>query len=164
MKKINIIVASLVLATGIVGCDNQLDITNPNNQTSLEFGSTDSELEEAMVACYNRIRLEGTFARVGYTMDAVRGDEVWNASQIWYLPYDNLNAAPTDEIGNQWIWRDCYEVINRTNFVLYKTPESSASDEKKNQFNGQAYFLRGLAYLSTIGSAYHKLRGICKCY
>ena len=150
MKKINIIVASLVLAIGIVGCDNQLDITNPNNQTSLEFGSTDSELEEAMVACYNRIRLEGTFARVGYTMDAVRGDEVWNASQIWYLPYDNLNAAPTDEIGNQWIWRDCYEVINRTNFVLYKTPESSASDEKKNQFNGQAYFLRGLAYYTLV--------------
>jgi len=40
-------------------------------------------------------------------MDAVRGDEVWNSSQQWYLEYDNLNSPGTIEIGDQWIWRDC---------------------------------------------------------
>jgi starch-binding outer membrane protein, SusD/RagB family len=73
-----------------------------------------------VIACYNRIRLEGTFARVGYTMDAVRGDEVWNSSQQWYLEYDNLNSPGTIGIGDQWIWRDNYHVVNRTNFVLSK--------------------------------------------
>ena len=84
MKKINLIIAA-VLATGLVSCDSQLDVTNPNNQTTYDFGNSESDLQEAVIACYNRIRLEGTFARVGYTMDAVRGDEVWNSSQQWYI-------------------------------------------------------------------------------
>ena len=103
MKKINLIIAA-VLVTGLASCDSQLDVINPNNQTTYDFGNTESDLQEAVISCYNRIRLEGTFARVGYTMDAVRGDEVWNSSQQWYLPYDNLNSNGQIDIGDQWIW------------------------------------------------------------
>lgn len=80
MKKINIILTA-VFATALVSCDKELDVTNPNNQTTYDFGNNESDLQEALIACYNRTRLEGSFARVGYTMDAVRGDEVWNSSQ-----------------------------------------------------------------------------------
>lgn len=145
MKKINIIIAA-VLATGMVSCADQLDVTNPNNQTTYDFGNTESDLQEALVACYNRIRLEGTFARVGYTMDAVRGDEVWNSSQQWYLPYDNLNSNGQIEIGDQWIWRDNYHVVNRCNFVLSKVGSASMSESKRAEIKGQALFLRALAY------------------
>ena len=146
MKKINIALASLALLGGFAACSDELDVENPNTQTTADFGDDESELDEAVIACYNRIRLEGTFARVGYTMDAVRGDEVWNASQVWYLPYDELNAGPSDEIGNQWIWRDCYHVVNRTNFVLQQVEKVSLSDDSYKQIKGQALFLRALAY------------------
>jgi hypothetical protein len=99
MKKINLIIAA-VLVTGLVSCDSQLDVINPNNQTTYDFGNTESDLQEAVISCYNRIRLEGTFARVGYTMDAVRGDEVWNSSQQWYIAYDNLNSNGQIDIGD----------------------------------------------------------------
>ena len=101
---------------------------------------------EAIIACYNRIRLEGTFARVGYTLDAVRGDEVWNSSQQWYLEYDNLNSPGTIEIGDLWPWRDLYHVVNRTNFVLSKVDGVKMSEDAYNQIAGQALFLRALAY------------------
>lgn len=146
MKKINILLGALAIVCGMSSCNKALDVKNPNNQTTYDFGATESDLKEALVACYNRIRLEGTFARVGYTMDAVRGDEVWNASQIWYLPYDNLNVANTDEIGCQWIWRDCFHVVNRCNFIITKIENAKVSEKAYNEIKGQALFLRGLAY------------------
>lgn len=146
MKKIYLILSVAALVLGAASCESALDVRNPNNQTTYDFGNNKSDLEEAIIACYNRIRLEGTFARVGYTMDAVRGDEVWNSSQQWYLPYDNLNSVNTDEIGNLWIWRDCYHVVNRCNFVLSKVDVAGLDEQSYDEIKGQALFLRGLAY------------------
>ncbi|HBX88018.1 MAG TPA: RagB/SusD family nutrient uptake outer membrane protein, partial [Marinilabiliaceae bacterium] len=106
MKKFNIIFTALLLIVGLNACNDQLDVVNPNNQTTYEFGNTEADLQEAVIACYNRIRLEGSFARVGYTLDAVRGDEVWNSSQQWYVEYDNLNSLGNTGIGDEWPWRD----------------------------------------------------------
>ena len=146
MKNINRILIMLAFVGGMTACNDELDVQNPNNQTTYEFGNTESELQEAVIACYNRIRLEGTFARVGYTLDAVRGDEVWNSSQQWYLEYDNLNSPGTIEIGDMWPWRDNYHVVNRTNFVLSKVDVVKMSETSYNQIAGQALFLRSLAY------------------
>ena len=146
MRNINIVLITLVLIAGFTACDDQLNVENPNEQTTDGFPDTESELDEAVIACYNRIRLEGTFSRVGYTMDAVRGDEVWNSSQQWYLPYDNLNAAADNEIGNLWIYRDCFHVVNRCNLVLKYVELVDLSDDSYNEIKGQALFLRSLAY------------------
>ena len=137
---------TLALVAGITSCDDQLNVTNPNYQTTFDFGDSESELEEVIIAGYNRIRLEGTFARVGYTLDAVRGDEVWNSSQQWYLEYDNLNSPGTIGIGDEWPWRDNYNVVNRANFVLSKVDEADMKEESYNAIKGQALFLRSLAY------------------
>ena len=146
MKSLNIILTMLALIGGMTACNKELDVKNPNNQSTYDFGNTESDLKEAVIACYNRIRLEGTFARVGYTLDAVRGDEVWNSSQQWYLEYDNLNSPGTIGIGDEWPWRDNYHVVNRTNFVLSKVDGVKMSEDSYNQIAGQALFLRSLAY------------------
>lgn len=141
---------SILIVAGLLGvmsaCDDRLEVSDPNVQTTFRFGDTESELQEVVIACYNRIRLEGTYARVGYTMDAVRGDEVWNSSQQWYLEYDNFNSPGTIGIGDEWIWRDNYHVVNRTNFLLSKVDEVEMSEDSYNEIKGQALFLRALAY------------------
>ncbi|MEI7525284.1 MAG: RagB/SusD family nutrient uptake outer membrane protein [Mariniphaga sp.] len=146
MKRLTIILTMVALIGGMTACNKELNVTNPNNQTTYDFGNTESDLQEAVISCYNRIRLEGTFARVGYTLDAVRGDEVWNSSQQWYLEYDNLNSPGTIGIGDEWPWRDNYHVVNRTNFVLSKVDGVKMSEDSHNQIAGQALFLRSLAY------------------
>jgi len=146
MKIVNRTLLVLMLLTGITACEDMLDVTNPNQQSTADFGDSESELQEVIIACYNRIRLEGTFARVGYTLDAVRGDEVWNASQQWYLEYDNLNSPGTIGIGDEWPWRDNYHVVNRTNFVLSRVEDVSMPEDSYNQIKGQTLFLRSLAY------------------
>ena len=156
MKKIAVVLASLAVIGSVASCDKALDVKNPNNQTTYDFGYTESDLNEALIACYNRIRLEGTFARVGYTLDVVRGDEVWNSSQQWYLPYDNLNSSGQIDIGDQWPWRDNFHVVNRCNLVLSRIRTGEMSGEKIDMIKGQALFLRALAYY-TLATYYQEV-------
>jgi hypothetical protein len=126
-------------------------VSNPNQQTTATFGNTAEDLEENVIAAYNHIRMEGTYARVGYTLDVCRGDEVWNSSQVWYMPFDDLNAPFTDEIG-QWSWRDWYYTINVCNYTLSRIAEdNSILTESLKHIKGQMLFLRGLAYYNLAG-------------
>ena len=92
MKLHKISLAVLVGLGTLASCDSKLDVSNPNQQTTATFGNDVESLEENVIAAYNHIRMEGTYARVGYTLDVCRGDEVWNSSQVWYMPFDDLNA------------------------------------------------------------------------
>ena len=151
MKRYKILLA-LFLGLGMfTSCNDKLDLTNPNQQTSGTFGYTADELEESVIACYNHIRMEGTYARVGFNIDVMRGDEAWNSSQVWYMPFDDLNEPITDEIG-QWSWRDWYYTINVCNFVLSRCGEdNNALNDQMKHIKGQALFIRGLAYYNLAG-------------
>ncbi|GAA5029405.1 starch-binding protein [Marivirga lumbricoides] len=146
MKNLKIILTMLVLIVIASACKDELIVEDPNNPTTADFGKSESDFREVVIACYNRIRLEGTFARVGYALDAVRGDEVWNSSQQWYLEYDNLNSPGTIDIGDQWPWRDNYHVVNRANFITTYIDEVDMPEDSYNEIAGQARFLRALAY------------------
>ena len=143
---------AVVLGLGtLTSCEDKLEVTNPNQQTAATFGFSADDLEENVIAAYNHIRMEGTYARVGYTLDVCRGDEVWNSSQVWYMPFDELNAPFTDEIG-QWSWRDWYYTINVCNFTLSRCgDDNNALNEQMKRIKGQMLFLRGLAYYNLAG-------------
>ena len=145
-------VFALLLGIGtLTSCNDKLELINPNQQTTSTFGHTAEELEESVIACYNHIRMEGTYARVGYTIDVCRGDEVWNSSQVWYMPFDDLDEPITDEIG-QWSWRDWYYTINVCNYVLSRVGQDYPTlSEQLKRIAGQALFLRGLAYYNLAG-------------
>jgi hypothetical protein len=135
----------------LASCDSKLDVENPNEQTSATFGFNADDLEESVVAAYNHIRMEGSYARVGYTIDVTRGDEVWNSSQVWYMPFDDYNLPVTGDIG-WWVWREWYYTINVCNFGLSRTgDDNSALSDRLKDIKGQLLFLRGLAYYNLAG-------------
>ncbi len=153
MKLYKISLALMLGIGALTSCSDKLELTNPNQPTTGTFGNTVEDLEEAVVACYHHIRMEGTYARVGYTLDVVRGDEVWNSAQGWgYYLADKLSPSTTDEIYALWSWRDWYYTINICNFVITKCGEDDAllSDTMK-RIKGQALFIRGLAYYNLAG-------------
>ncbi len=141
---------ALLLGMGtLTSCSDKLDVDNPNQQTTATFGVT--ELEENVIAAYNHIRMEGSYARVGYTIDVTRGDEVWNSSQVWYMPFDDYNLPADGDIG-WWIWREWYYTINVCNFGLSKVgDDDSQLSESMKRIKGQFLFLRGLAYYNLAG-------------
>ena len=142
---------SLALMLGIgmlTSCNDKLELSNPNQPTTGTFGNTIEDLEEAVIACYHHCRMEGTYARVGYTLDACRGDEVWNVAQSWgHIYADDLDAASTNDVVDMWIWRDWYYVINISNFVITKCNEIDGEiSEQMKRIKGQALFTRALSY------------------
>lgn len=145
---------SLALILGfstLFSCNDKLDLVNPNQQTSSTFGFNADDLEETVIAAYNHIRMEGSYARVGYTIDVCRGDEAWNSSQVWYLPFDDLNAEVTSDI-SWWIWREWYYTINVCNFTLSRCDEDNSQlSDKMKRIKGQMLFLRGLSYYNLVG-------------
>ena len=150
--KLHKISLALMLGIGaLTSCSDKLELTNPNQQTTATYGSTVADLEESVIACYNHIRMEGSYARVGYNIDVCRADEVWNSSQVWYMPFDDLNDPATDEI-NMWSWREWYYTINVCNYVLSRVGQDySALSDQMKYIAGQALFLRGLSYYNLAG-------------
>ena len=135
----------------LASCNDKLELMNPNQQTTGTFGFNADDLQESVIAAYNHIRMEGSYARVGYTIDVCRGDEAWNSSQVWYLPFDDLNESITDEIGS-WSWREWYYTVNVCNFVLSRCSSDDAQlSEDMRRIKGQILFLRGLSYYNLVG-------------
>ena len=150
--KLNKIFLALVLGLGtLTSCNDKLDVENPNQQTSATFGFNADDLNESVIAAYNHLRMEGTNARVGYTIDVTRGDEVWNSSQVWYMPFDDYDNPATGDI-DWWIWRDYYYAINVCNFGLSRCGNDDAQlSEAMKRIKGQLLFIRGLSYYTLAG-------------
>ena len=150
--KLNKYSLALILgASTLASCSDRLDLLNPNQQTSSTFGFNADDLEECVIAGYNHIRMEGSYARVGYTIDVCRGDEAWNSSQVWYLPFDDLNAEVTSDI-TWWPWREWYYTINVCNFAISRCSEDNSQlSDKMKYIKGQMLFLRALAYYNLAG-------------
>ncbi len=143
---------ALLMGLGLFSsCIDKLDLVNPNQQTSSSFGFNADDLNESVLAAYNHIRMEGSYARVGYNADVVRGDETWNASQVWYLEFDDFNMPVTGDIA-WWIWREWYYTINVCNFAITRCgDDNSALSETMRRIKGQMLFIRGLAYYNLTG-------------
>lgn len=143
---------ALVLGLGMLAsCGDKLELVNPNQQTTGTFGFNADDLEESVIAAYNHIRMEGSYARVGYMIDVCRGDEAWNSSQVWYLPFDDLNAPVTHDI-SFWPWREWYYTINVCNFGISRCGDNDAVlSERMRRIKGQMLFFRALSYYNLAG-------------
>lgn len=150
MKLIHkIIVAGLGLPFmfGATSCDD-LDVVNPNLPTTEEFGKSATDLDEVIIACYNHIRMEGTYARVGYLFDVLGGDELNSYSDNdWWRGHDYLNAPSTNEISG-WVLRDYSYAINACNEALDAVEKIGLdpNSDKYKEIKGQALFIRGHCY------------------
>ena len=146
MKKlaIYILMASTV---GILSCDPNLDITNPNQPTVEVFWQNANDAEQGVNAIYS------TFARGGFSrwmpmLYITRSDEGFSGS-----PWSDLANAMGGFIQPDYnfgpvidVWRDCYIGIFRANQVLDNVPEIEMNQELKNRLLGEAYFLRAYFY------------------
>lgn len=152
MKLYKLSYALLLGLATLTSCEDKLDLINPNQQTTGTYGNTADDLEECVVGTYKRIRMEGSYARVGYTYDLTRGDEVWNSSQTWnYLPVDDYNTPVTNE-ETIWPWREWYYVLNVCNFITSKIEQNEMQmTDKVKAIKGQALFFRGLSYYNLVG-------------
>ncbi len=128
--------------------DDQLDIENPNNLSADSFWSSESDLQQGLIATYATLQLDGLFGGSAATQHPVRSDtgrpNNWNANAI------GLNKLAFNENSDivKKRWRDCYVGVYRANQVLANLDNIDLTTQNRLQIEAEARFLRGFFYYS----------------
>jgi len=145
MKLTYIIPIVLLIATS--SCKKFLEV-EPRASISDEATITDkTSAETAVRGVYNAARnyYSISFQSIAY----LSGDNVqWTGSQSQIQEFINHKVSPENSTIDS-VWRGAYVSINRANNVLSKVPavtDPLLTDVLKNQYLGEAYFIRALNY------------------
>jgi hypothetical protein len=139
----------LVAVTGS-GCKKYLDAPLPVNEiTTAAVYTTDMSSSAALNSIYNAIYNQSFFAgtgSIGY-MTGAYGDELRNLNSqpsSISLYEDGVSSSLGGVTG---LWTEMYNQIYSINLAIENLPGASSTGvPHKNQWLGEAYFLRGLTY------------------
>lgn len=139
-----------ILTLGAASCKKFLDV-NPKDQVSDTQTIVDgSSALTAVRGIYNELESNDYYGYTFQTLGFFSGDNIkYVGSQTVNQQLTN-HAVSSDLAALNTSWAAIYNVINRANNVLAKVPPLATSstfpDSVKNQYLGEAYFLRALAY------------------
>lgn len=144
MKQIKYLLLLLVISA----CDGELNLSNPNRQTTADFWENADQAFAGCNSIYNSLIIDGTYMRMYPALNDGRGDDMYGDS-----PWPDLGQVanftiPTTSGPVQWVWGAHYQLVWRANQVLDNVPGIDMDAAFKNRIIGQAHFLRGLAYFN----------------
>lgn len=146
--KNKIFVTIISVAFLATACEKKLDISNPNSPTLSDVWTTAAGAQEvvnSMYSTYHRVGL----SRNQFFMDIIRSDEGYSTSPNTALinNFDIFTVTDYNMFERRSFYEDCYVGINRANQVLDNVPNVSVLDDAtKNQYIGEAKFMRALFY------------------
>ncbi|WP_338358528.1 RagB/SusD family nutrient uptake outer membrane protein [Yeosuana marina] len=144
MKKIIIL---LVFITGFYSCQDQLDITNPNEVTNQSFWQNESDAIKGINSCYSTLH-RGAFSRWQLMLYDLRSD-VGTSNSPWSDLANAMNnfIQPDSNFGPVAdVYFDNYVGIFRANQVIANVPNIQMDEQLKSRILGEAYFFRGMHY------------------
>lgn len=130
-------------------CDNFLDVS-PKDSVSDEQTIYDKGSAEAAVrGVYSALGSAGYYGTSFQSIGYLSGDNIqWTGSQSQVQEFIN-HKVKADNATISAAWVAIYQTINRANNVLAKVPlvtDPALTEALKNQYLGEAYFIRALAY------------------
>ncbi len=148
MKHLKYISIFVLLAITAFGCDGQLDITNPNSQTTGTYWQSEDQAVAGVNAIYTSFITDGGYMRMFPALTDGRGDD-FKGDSPWgdLVQVGNFTILQTSG-PIRWIWEAHYQAVFRANQVLHYVPGIDMDDNMKKRILGQAYFLRGLAFFN----------------
>ncbi|MBO0931450.1 RagB/SusD family nutrient uptake outer membrane protein [Fibrella aquatilis] len=149
--KTNIISFAVGVGLLLVGCQQNLDIVNPNQVTAQSFWKTGDEALAGVNSVYSTLHREGT-SRWTPFFYIIRSDE--GRSQSPYAPIpnnaDRFLITDTNLDFGYTVWRDNFIGVNRANQVIANVPNIAMDATLKNRYLGEAKFMRGLFYYQLV--------------
>lgn len=135
---------------GVQSCqeDELLDLTNPNELSANTFYQNEVEAQAAVNVIYNAFQSSDLYRRrYFFVNDLLSGEAAGLGSlggDMVQLEQRTLDAS-NPAIGE--VWRGLYRGVHRANLVITNVPNTrELTDAKRNQFLGEAYFLRAWFY------------------
>ena len=144
----------LILTVAFIFASCKKNKLNPIPQTDLpesEAFSTAARAEQQAVGMYIWAKGSYFLGSRFFTYNDVRGEEFLNrtANGVTGLQTWNFTVgAATNEV--QYAWRDIYQCINQCNFVLEGIDKAPITATAKNEYKGEARFLRGFIYFQMV--------------
>jgi starch-binding outer membrane protein, SusD/RagB family len=148
---LNRLLASLSAGVILAGCMD-LDVTNPNQQSSQSFWQTAEDANLGLTATYNNLLHLGVFSRWHIFAHDIRSD-IGTARTSPWGDLANFNAFHLNDYNfevNRHLWIHNYELVNRANLVIVNVPNIDMDAAVRSRIVGEAKFLRALAYYNLV--------------
>jgi len=148
-----LVVAFILVVTGIIACSKNLDQTSQNNPTTESYFKTASQLQNGVNAIYSTLRAAELVGREWFFTHDMRGGECASGGAQLEAPRAELLTQPKPNAGNAVmsnVWNGCYQMINRANQVLSKAPDITDNTALRDRLVGETKFLRAWAYFELV--------------
>jgi starch-binding outer membrane protein, SusD/RagB family len=134
--------------------DSVLDKENPNEFTPDSFYKNGTQIVGAVNGVYSSLQSLDLFCREYFFLHDLRGDDVAaGGGQLETHRAQLLNGThdPSNGVLSQ-VWRGWYRLIHQANQVVENAPKATenVTDELKKRVEGEARFLRSLAYFDLV--------------
>jgi len=142
---------SILLSIGflffVVACEEDLEITNPNEATVEAFWKNEADAVAGVNAVYSTLH-RGGISRWMPFYYIIRADEGLSTSPATPIVnnMDQFNTTDYNFWGAYDVWRDLYVGVFRANQVIDNVPGIEMDATMKQRVLGEAKFLRGLFY------------------
>jgi starch-binding outer membrane protein, SusD/RagB family len=131
-----------VLAIGVSACDGLLD-TEPKQSVTPDVVLNNFQAYRNLLAsAYNRLQNFGAYGNAQVIAPEILADNGIIAVNSGRYTGEAVNS-PGSSVGGWGTW---YALINDVNFVLTGIDALQGAEATKNQYKGEAHFLRALAY------------------
>lgn len=149
MKKNILIIAIGIIAFTFNSCSDDFTDLAPQSQRNVEnFYNTSGDMEVAVNAIYNMLHAGGCYNQSYWVMQELRGDNsFWDGTGLAreISVFDKFEEFPTSNITRE-AWDDTYLGVARANIVLDRIGGVDMDAGLKDQYVGEALFLRSLYY------------------
>ncbi|QIX60297.1 RagB/SusD family nutrient uptake outer membrane protein [Hymenobacter lutimineralis] len=141
--------ASIAVAFSVSACADFLDV-EPRESIADDLTVTDQKsAATALNGVYSALASGGYYGTSFQSIGYLTGDNVqWTGTQSQVQEFINHNVR-ADNSTISTVWSAIYVTINRANHVISKVPavtDPLLTEALRNQYVGEAYFLRALAY------------------
>jgi hypothetical protein len=154
MKNLNqYILFAGILLFGIVGCDSFLTQSDPSSFTKDNYYTQPSHAEAAISAIYDDLRAVrgGGFGGATWLMTefqtGIANTELGQATNS--LDIRQLDNSAANDYGETY-WESSYRGIANANEAITNIPDIQMDESEKNQYLGEARFLRAYYYFDLV--------------
>ena len=142
-------IISILLVTGMMSCSEDFtDLVPISQRNAGNFYNSASDMGVAVNAIYNTLKATGCYNQSYWVMQELRSDNtLWDGTGLAeeVTVFDKFTDIPTSDI-TEAAWNDSYLGISRANIVLNRIDPIDMDAALKNQYIGEALFLRSLYY------------------
>ncbi len=150
MKRISILLICPVLLLLHAGCSDKIDLYPISDKNIEGFYQNQSQFEQAITGCYNKLRNANLKSDYSYMLTESRSDNSWQ--QVDYN--DGQISRFTENAATPIIntaWADLYNAIMRCNYIITRIADVEFEDANvKKQIEGEALFIRALTYFDLV--------------